>query len=162
MRPPLLPCSLLFSLALALLVGCQDSGQYRPYRAAEGLRSLELGGTTLTVEIAADLRSRERGLMHRNSMPEDHGMLFMYPTATMQNFWMKNTFIKLSIAFIDKDGTIVNIEDMEPMTLRPGAASHAAVPYALEVVQGWFDKHGIKAGDKITLPDWIEEINPQA
>jgi uncharacterized membrane protein (UPF0127 family) len=84
-------------------------------------------------------------------MPEDVGMLFVFPADTDGPFWMKDTLIPLSIAFIAADGTIVNVQDMQPQSTdlhSPGARYR----YALEVNQGYFARAGVKPGDKVALP----------
>jgi uncharacterized protein len=104
----------------------------------------------LQVEVAADENSRSRGLMFRPSMPEDAGMMFLFPEDIDGAFWMQNTLIPLSIAFIGADGRILEIQDMQPQTTdfhRP------AQPYrsALEVNQGYFGRSGVKVGDRAEL-----------
>jgi len=91
------------------------------------------------------------GLMYRREMPQHEGMLFVYDTAAVHCFYMKNTFLPLSIAFIADDGSIVNIRDMQPQTLDSHCADKP-VRYALEMNQGWFAKRGIKPGFKLTGP----------
>lgn len=113
---------------------------------------IEIEGIELTVEVADTRESRSEGLMFRRSMKENHGMLFVFETESQVSFWMKNTRIPLSIAFIAADGTIRQIEDMEPESLS-SVVSERNVLYALEVNQGWFEKNGITAGDKVNLPD---------
>ena len=102
----------------------------------------------ITVETADTLESQEKGLMRRESLEEDRGMLFVYDRDAKKSFWMKNTTIPLSIAYIAADGTIREIYDMEPLSTRT-VDSKYSVRYALEVNQGAFDRHGIKAGDKV-------------
>ena len=102
----------------------------------------------LTVETADTLESQEKGLMGRESLDENRGMLFVYERDAKKSFWMKNTTIPLSIAYIAADGTIREIYDMEPLSTRT-VDSRYSVRYALEVNQGAFDRHGIKAGDKV-------------
>ena len=102
----------------------------------------------ITVETADTLESQEKGLMGRESMDEDHGMLFVYERDAKKSFWMKNTKIPLSIAYIAADGTIREIYDMEPLSTRT-VDSRYSVRYALEVNQEAFERHGIKAGDKV-------------
>ena len=89
------------------------------------------------------------GLMYRREMPQHEGMLFVYDMPAVHCFYMKNTFLPLSIAFIADDGTIVNIRDMKPQTLDSHCADKA-VRYALEMNQGWFAKRGIKPGATIS------------
>jgi len=110
--------------------------------------SLRIKGHALRAEVANDEESRRTGLMYREHMGENSGMLFIYEAEGRHAMWMKNTLIPLSVAFIDRRGRIINIEDMEPQTEDAhGARSPAA--YALEMNQGWFKKRGLKAGDKV-------------
>lgn len=102
----------------------------------------------VTVETADTLESQEKGLMGRESLDENRGMLFVYERDAKKSFWMKNTTIPLSIAYIAADGTIREIYDMEPLSTRT-VDSRYSVRYALEVNQGAFERHGIKAGDKV-------------
>ena len=111
---------------------------------------LQLGDKTLTVEVAATPASRSQGLMFRESLPDDHGMLFIWPREQRSAMWMKNTPIPLSVAFIDREFRILNIADMEPFSTRAHASSAPAL-FALEVPSGWFGRNGIAAGD--ALPD---------
>lgn len=110
--------------------------------------NLTIGGHKLTAEVAASNPERQQGLMHRRMMPENRGMLFVFTEEAQHAMWMKNTYIPLSVAFIDNNGVIANIEDMKPHTEN----AHPAVKpvrYALEMNAGWFAKRGIKAGAKI-------------
>lgn len=111
---------------------------------------LQLGDKTLTLEVAATPASRSQGLMFRESLADDHGMLFIWPREQRIAMWMKNTPIPLSVAFIDREFRILNIADMEPFSTR-AHASAAPARFALEVPRGWFARNGIAAGD--TLPD---------
>ena len=99
-------------------------------------------------EIASTEQERLRGLMFRDKLAENSGMLFMYPRAETSAMWMKNTRIALSVAFIDPKGRILNIAEMEPHSEKAHASSGAAA-YALEMNRGWFRKQGIKAGDLV-------------
>ena len=110
--------------------------------------ALKINGHRLTAEVAANDAARTTGLMHRRMMPENRGMLFAFSYTAPQAFWMMNTYIPLSIAFIDENGTIINIADMKPLTTDPHSSARPA-KYALEMNQGWFAKRGIKAGVKI-------------
>jgi uncharacterized membrane protein (UPF0127 family) len=121
-----------------------------PSRGLPGERlELEVKGVRLSVEVASDDLSRRRGLMDRESLPENAGMLFLYPTPAKLGFWMKNTLIPLSIAFIDDTGTIIQIEHMRPKD-ESLTRSMTLVKYALEVNQGWFARHGIAEGDRLS------------
>lgn len=110
--------------------------------------TIRVGGVPLTVEIADTPDLRSRGLMHRDSLPHDYGMLFVYAEPGILSFWMRNTLIPLDIAFIDANGTIVNIEQMRPQTDSQHVARAPSV-YALETRQGWFSEHGIEPGDVV-------------
>jgi uncharacterized membrane protein (UPF0127 family) len=106
------------------------------------------------VEIADDPLERERGLMDRTSLGEDRGMLFVFSREQPLSFWMKNTKIPLSIAYIDSEGRITDILDMKPMDDEPPHyTSSEPVLYALEVNQGFFDERGVKVGDQTELPE---------
>ena len=94
--------------------------------------------------------------MFRRELPGNDGMLFVFENPDVQCFWMRNTLLPLSIAFITDDGTIVNIEDMAPQTEDPHC-SKKPVRYALEMAQGWYEKHGIQAGRKIDGLPWSPE-----
>jgi uncharacterized membrane protein (UPF0127 family) len=106
---------------------------------------LTIGTHVLTAEIAATDEHRATGLMHRFSLPPDHGMLFVFEQPRPLSFWMRNTYIPLSIAFIDAAGRIVNIEEMAPQNDR-STWSAAPALYALEMRKGWFAQKGIRPG----------------
>jgi len=111
------------------------------------------GPVLLKVEIASTPEAWQRGLMFRKSLPEDQGLLFLFPQATGSPFWMKNTLIPLSIAFADQNGKILRILDMEPCPKDPCPTYYPGVAYrqALEVNRGWFARHGVKEGDRWRL-----------
>jgi hypothetical protein len=106
---------------------------------------LNAGMYLIHAEVAADMGSRMQGLMHRKSMAANAGMLFIFDEASTQCMWMKNTFLPLSVAFLDERGTILNIEDMKPQT-EESHCSTGPARYALEMNQGWFAQRGIKPG----------------
>lgn len=109
---------------------------------------LTAGTGTLDVEVASNKSQRSQGLMNRVSMPESRGMLFVYPAPAYFCMWMKNTKLSLSVAFIDAQGRVINIEDMAPQTETNHCTQRNAT-YALEANQGWFAKHGVNAGSQI-------------
>jgi uncharacterized membrane protein (UPF0127 family) len=129
-------------LCSAALAAAQDG----PQKLAQ-IR-LNAGIHNINAELAATPQQREIGLMFRTAMPVNDGMLFVFEHPAQQCFWMKNTLIPLSIAFVADDGSIVNIEDMKPQTL-DGHCSARPVRFVLEMNQGWFAKRGIKAGGKL-------------
>lgn len=110
---------------------------------------LKVSGHTLTAEVAYKKESRIRGLMYRSFMDKDSGMLFVFPENARHSMWMINTYIPLSIAFLDKNGVILNIIDMSPHTRTKHTATSEA-KYALEMNLGWFSAKNIKAGKKIS------------
>ena len=110
---------------------------------------LSAGIHVITAEVAANFQSQIIGLMFREKLKPNHGMLFVYPDRTTHCFWMHNTLIPLSAAFLDDDGTIVNISDMAPKTENHHCSSRP-VRYGLEMEQGWFAKRGLGAGAKIS------------
>jgi uncharacterized membrane protein (UPF0127 family) len=139
---------------LTALGGCQcnrDSGQGR------ALVELKVGGKAVMVEVVATNSDRQLGLMHRRELPKEQGMLFLYPRERWMSFWMKNTLIPLSIAFLKEDGTIAEIHDMEPLNETP-VLSGTVAKYALEMNKGWFAKQGIKPGDKVEIPEEVRKM----
>lgn len=100
------------------------------------------------VEVVASQAERTKGLMYRKTLPEGEGMLFVFDPATKPCFWMKNTFIPLSLAYISEAQQIVQLADLEPHSERLVCATQT-IRYALEVPKGWYDKHGIHVGNKI-------------
>lgn len=132
-------CSLLGLVASA---HAQDHAQHLP------TIRLNAGIHVIRAEVAESPDQRSIGLMHRDSMPSNDGMLFVFEQAAVQCFWMKNTRLPLSIAFLADDGEVINIEAMAPQTLN-SHCSKKPVRLALEMNAGWFDKRGIKAGSKL-------------
>ena len=127
---------------VAALVPAAVSGQQNP------VAEITAGMYRIRAEVVADYATRARGLMHRQVLPQNAGMLFIFDDHAIHCMWMKNTLIPLSVAFIDDRGAIVNIADMEPHS----EASHCAaqpVKYALEMNRGWFAARGIKPGARL-------------
>jgi hypothetical protein len=138
--------SLLSALLAAALSACGCSEK------REDLVAMRVGGHAARVEIADTPDLRNRGLMYREKLGEDEGMLFVYPSPRVVSFWMKNTRIPLSIAFIDERRRIVRIAHMRPFD-ESEHSSVVRVPYALEMNRGWFARHGVKPGDRVDLPE---------
>jgi uncharacterized protein len=109
---------------------------------------LSAGMHLIRAEVAADIPTRSRGLMFRKSLAPNAGMVFVFDEASQHCMWMKNTLIPLSVAFIDDDGSILNIEDMAPQTEDTHCAAKPA-RYALEMDRGWFASRGIRPGTKL-------------
>jgi uncharacterized membrane protein (UPF0127 family) len=113
--------------------------------------SVSIKGITLHVEVAATAAARACGLSHRQRLSHDQGMLFVHPVPMPLVFWMKDTFIPLSIAFIDATGRIVSIQDMTPIQTDEKYRSPIPAPYAIEVNQGWFVEQKIQVGDTVEI-----------
>lgn len=109
---------------------------------------LTLRGQKLVTEVASTDGERAQGLMHRRMLPENRGMLFVFPESAIHGMWMMNTYVPLSVAFIDDQGVIVNIEDMQPHTQNSHNAARPA-KFALEANLGWYRKRGIRPGDRV-------------
>lgn len=138
--------ALLAACAAAAALACSGRGETSEPELPTA--SIRVGNDELTVEVAATAAHRGRGLMFREKLPEDRGMLFIFPDERVLEFWMRNTKIPLSIAFADASGQIVRIADLEPFLEMP-VSSGALARYALEVNRGWFERRGIQSGDAI-------------
>jgi uncharacterized protein len=117
---------------------------------------LSAGMHLIRAEVAADMATRSRGLMFRKSLAPNAGMVFVFDEASLHCMWMKNTFIALSVAFLDDSGTIINIENMAPQSEDTHCAARPA-RYALEMDRGWFAARGIKPGTKL---GGMEKLRP--
>jgi uncharacterized protein len=136
------------SLALAAQLMLTSTAQAQDAAQKLGTVRLNAGMHLITAEVAQTPDQRQIGLMHRPTMPVNDGMLFVFEAPGMHCFWMRNTLLALSIAFVADDGTVINIDDMQPQT----DASHCPkqpVRYVLEMNQGWFAKRGVAAGQKL-------------
>ncbi|MEK6622871.1 MAG: DUF192 domain-containing protein, partial [Planctomycetota bacterium] len=125
-----------FILLIVAAVVCQGA----PKRNKTAF--IDIDGLDLSVELAVTPEEQMAGLMNRDALGSDDGMLFIFPQEQILSFWMKNTLIPLSIAFIKIDGRIVQIESMKPYSL-DSHFSHEKVKYALEMNDGWFTTHGV-------------------
>ena len=132
---------LVFSLCVLLLASC---------RGESGKVMLSINGRPLEVEIAKTRKQREKGLMFREELGWNEGMIFIFPEDQYLSFWMKDTSIPLSIAFLDERGVVVNILDMKPFSLDP-VRSTGKCRYAIEANRGFFRDAGVRDGDSIDL-----------
>ena len=138
-----------FYLALAALIILAAIHNTAAAQAARlPVQKLVIGSHQIQAEVAATAQARSYGLMHRAHLPPDTGMLFVFESIGKPCFWMKNTPLPLSIAFIDADGYIVNIADMTPHSMTSHCPA-APILYALEMEQGWFLQKDIQAGTRI-------------
>jgi len=143
MRNPATALLALF-LSIALLQGTPTPQTNLPKA------TLTLGAHSLTAQIAADDASRERGLMSRTNLAENEAMVFVFPQPRQLTFWMKDTPIPLSIAYVGPSGRIFEIHDLKPFDETAVPSASQAVTYAIETPQGWFTKHGIIAGSTVS------------
>lgn len=134
-------------LGLAVTLGNLSYAQNAPQIDLQRIK-LSAGMHLIDTQVAATPEQRSTGLMFRRDMPQSEGMLFVFEQASQQCFWMKNTVLPLTAAFVADDGTIVNLADMKPQTT-DSHCSNQPVRYVLEMNQGWFGKKGIKAGFKL-------------
>jgi uncharacterized protein len=145
----------LFLFFLLLLFWEHEEVIYSQQRE-EGLFQLTIKGKKIRVEVVRTEGEKARGLMFRDKLGADEGMLFVYEEEEFLTFWMKNTPLPLSIAFIDQKGRIVDIQDMEPFNLRTHTSARPA-RYALEMNRNWFQKNGINVGDVAKMPTSLEK-----
>jgi len=117
--------------------------------------TLKAGMHLIQAQVAATPQQRATGLMHRTDMPASEGMLFVFEQAAVQCFWMKNTLLPLTAAFLDNDGTVVNLADMQPQSL-DSHCSTRPVRFVLEMHQGWFARRGIQPGFKLSGPPFSD------
>jgi uncharacterized protein len=135
---------LAYTAGFATSAAAQDEPQLKLQRI-----KLSAGMHQIDTQLAQTPEQRQTGLMWRKEMPQHEGMLFIFEQPSQQCFWMKNTFLPLTAAFVADDGTIVNLQDMKPQTTEPHCSTKP-VRYVLEMNKGWFAKKGIQAGSKLT------------
>ena len=143
---PRLLALLLGSALLASTALAQEGPQTGLPRVA-----MTAGMHRIQAQVASTPQQRAIGLMHRREMPANEGMLFVFEQPGTQCFWMKNTMLPLTAAFVADDGTVVNLADMQPQSL-DSHCSAKPVRYVLEMHQGWFAKRGIQAGQRLRAP----------
>jgi len=136
--------------------GCSDHSPISNKNTYE----IKIDNKTSHAEVAFTQKGRTIGLMFRDELDKDHGMLFIYPQEKNLSFWMKNTRIPLSIAFINSKRIITQIDSMTPYSLM-SHTSKEKVKYALEMEQGWFRKNGIKIGSKVSLSPEIRSLKTE-
>lgn len=138
----------IFSLLIVFFLGCSDGVQTD---SKASLTSIHLGSHEFLVEIVSTPEARAKGLMHRTSLPQNQGMLFIFEEPQKMAFWMKDTLIPLDIGYFSPDGTLKEIYTLYPRDLNGIQSKSDHLLYALEVPLGTFKAHGIKIGDQIDL-----------
>lgn len=138
-----------------LLFLCSEGGFSHSFPEKNEVISIQISGYQLDVEVANTPQKRETGLMFRKTLGRNKGMLFVFPSEQFLTFWMKNTWIPLSIGYFKADGTLAQTMEMKPNQTTVLYPSDSQVKYALEVNEGWFEKRGITAGAQMVLPSTI-------
>ncbi|HEV7299118.1 MAG TPA: DUF192 domain-containing protein [Tepidisphaeraceae bacterium] len=139
-------------LWLLLLTGCNDAAP-----TALPTVPVRIGQQTFQLEIANDDAERQQGLMHRDSMPPNHGMIFVFPDERERAFWMKNTKIPLDILYLDSVGTIVSIRQLKPFD-ETSISSWFPARFAIELNEGAADKSGVRVGHVVKIPAVAREV----
>lgn len=137
----------LFILSITIFI---SSCSYQPDICNQNSLVAKFSEKTITLEVACTDSQRSKGLMNRKWLAENDGMIFIFPNEEYLSFWMKNTLISLSIAFVDKDMTIVDIREMQALNLEPVKSSKKAM-MAIEMNTQWFSNNNIKIGDKLKI-----------
>ena len=156
-------CLFLIAVLIAFGMYCQMSEKTEPKQSApkensgskqaaasnDNLISIKVDGIAAWVELAQTQKELEQGLMFREHLPENQGMLFVYPYPQILSFWMRDTFISLDIAFIDHKGMVVSIQQMQPLDEEKKYISPLPALYALEMNQGWFERNNVHVGAQV-------------
>jgi uncharacterized membrane protein (UPF0127 family) len=137
-------------LATTIPNQAQTAAPTQAQEQAPSTVTVHIGKATLHVEIAATDAQREQGLMYRQKLADNDGMIFLMPGIAPATFWMKNTLIPLSVAFLDRNGIILEIHDMKPLDESITRSESDQVAYAIEANVHWFALNGIKPGDRIS------------
>lgn len=120
--------------------------------------SIAVGSRTVRMQLALRSDEQERGLMWRESLEKDEGMLFVFRAATKQSFWMRNTPLPLDIGYFDASGVLREVHPLNPFDEQPVSSTHEAIKFALEVKQGWFAAEGVKPGDKLDIAALLQAV----
>lgn len=132
-----------------LLCACQAD---KPKPAdADAFFDMSVGGVAFRAQLAVSDAEKMRGLMFRDSLGENDGMVFVYETPSRASFWMKNTKIPLDIGFFDKNGVLTEVKKLYPHNLDSVGSSRADILYCIEMKQGWFGKNGVAATDRLDM-----------
>lgn len=143
----------LISVVLALSAGCQE-------KSSSGLPTvrMKVGNETFVLEVARTGPQQEKGLMERDTLPPDHGMIFVFPVEQVLSFYMKNTRFPLDIVFLDSQGKVVSVHQMKAYDLST-TSSDAPAQYAIELNKGAASAAGVKVGDTVPIPQDVSKGN---
>ena len=147
--------SFTFLCVLAITSACNQDTRSKS-DTQDGLPILSFGHAEVAVELAIDPHTQAKGLMYRDSLPENQGMLFVFERPKQMSFWMRNTHIPLDIGYFTADGILREIYPLYPHDETSRRSIRSNLLFALEVNQGWYEKHGVKPGDKFDPGDFID------
>lgn len=148
--------AVVFSL---LLAACgDDSARNSEPKSVEDRFAIKVGDRTVQAQIAALPAELQKGLMFRQAMGEDEGMLFVFTSPQQQGFWMRNTTLPLDIGYFDPSGELKEIYPLHPLDERPVTSRSRNIQFCLEMNQGWFSRHGVRPGAKLDLKALAEAI----
>jgi uncharacterized membrane protein (UPF0127 family) len=136
-------------MAVFLIAACLTSQAQTQAQPELPITKLSIGGKTIRAEIADEEHERAAGLMFRKELADDAGMLFIMPQTGPVAFWMRNTELPLTIAYMAPNGAIMELHDLEPFNERPVPSSFPHIAYALEMPRGWFTKNNIWPGERV-------------
>ncbi len=137
---------------IAVVAACKNVSQSSDAKSETKVVKIQMGAETVSLEIAADEESVAKGLMNRERLENNSGMLFVFPYEGIYPFWMKNTIIPLSIAFVNSYGIIIDIQTMQPLDTLTHYAPDLPFRYAIEMDSGWFSLNHVKSGDTLQIP----------
>jgi uncharacterized membrane protein (UPF0127 family) len=142
---------LLAPVVLTGLAGCQPAKESLPPAESQTYFPISVGGHVLQLQLALNPAEQQKGLMHRDRLPEDHGMLFLFDQPDQRSFWMRNTRIPLDIGYFDASGQLVEVYPLFPHDENPVPSKSREILIAVETNRGWYAAHGVQAGASIDL-----------
>lgn len=145
-------------IVVMLLTACKDANKNNK-STIETLFDLSIEGVPFKAQVAVFDSEKMRGLMFRESLDENNGMVFVYDSPTRASFWMKNTFIPLDIGFFDKNGTLTEVKKLYPQNLNSVQSSRNDILYCIEMNVGWFDKNNVKSPAKLDMKKLADAIS---
>ena len=154
----LLKIIIVSALAVISLTACKDKNNTES-KTIDTLFDLSVGGVPFKAQVAVSDSEKMRGLMFRESLPENNAMVFVYDTPTRASFWMKNTFIPLDIGFFDKNGVLTEVKKLYPQNLDSVQSSRSDILYCIEMNAGWFEKNNVKSSAKLDMQKLNQAIS---